>query len=510
MSKQALLWVAASLFAVSANAQDIIEAYNLSGTSVQGTARSIGFGNALGSIGGDFSSLSVNPAGIGVYRTSELSFSPSLKLNYATSTFQGKVVDDNNARINLNQFGVIFTEAPKGRRYDHRNWKAISFGIGMNRISDFNRDYNYTGINTTGSASLLFEADANRNPYDLDNAGTLRNMGIDAGLLTPHLSSYYSTVPFAGGITQANTVSERGGINEYVATLGGNYKERLMLGATIAIPVMDYHRTSDYSETVLPGNAANTYNFNTFVYHNQLNISGTGFNAKLGAILKLTNFLRIGAAFHTPTVYSIQEHTEYGISSIVDNVNHTLSTNYSLPVSSFDYSFITPYKGVLSASLVIKKLGFITADYEIVDYSTMKYIYPDGIDAGTGISFRQEQTDMNNAIKNNYQAASNIRLGAEIKLTKFLMVRGGIGYYGNPYKTGTSAAHTNISAGIGFHTKNFFADLGVVNTSWTFREQAYSDVDYNYVATPNTGAPAPIATIQPTTNNASLTLGLKF
>lgn len=510
MKNRAFLWIAASLFAASANAQDLVEAYNLSSTTVQGTARSIGFGNALGSIGGDFSSLSANPAGIGIYRTSEISFSPSLKMNYSSSSFQGQNTNDNNSKLNINQFGIIFTEAPKGRRYEHRNWKAVSFGIGMNRLSDFNRDYNYKGINSTSSASLLFEADANQYPGDITTPGTLGNIGVDAHLVTPKFTSLYTTVPFAGGITQSNIVQERGAINEYVATLGGNYKERLMLGITVGVPTMDYHRTSDYTETILPGNTNNPDRFSTFTYHNQLNITGSGINAKLGAILKLTNFFRIGAAFHTPTIYNLQDNTQYGLSAVVNNTNYVVSTDYSLPVRDFNYNFITPYKGILSASLVIKKLGFVTADYELVDYSTMKYIYPQGTDPGTGISNKQLETDMNNSIRNIYQATSNLRIGAELKLAKFLMVRAGVGYYGNPYKTGMSMERLDLSAGIGFHTKHFFADLGVVNSSWKYQEQAYSDINYTWVRTANTQAPSPIATIQPVTNNASLTLGVKF
>lgn len=496
--------------ACNSQAQDMNEAYNLSSGTVQGTARSVGFGGALGSVGGDFSSLSVNPAGLGVYRTSELSFSPSLKMNYTSSSFLGQTIEDNNTRLNINNFSVVITEAPKGRRYDHRNWKAVSFAFGMNRIADFNRDYNYKGNTNAGSASLLFEADANQYPNDLNDAGTLGYLGLNTHIVTPHLTSYYSTVPFAGGIQQSNIVQERGGISEYVISLGGNYKERLMLGATIGIPSMNYKRTSDYTETILPGNPYNPDGFSTFTYNNQLNINATGVNMKLGAILKITNFLRIGAAFHTPTLYNIHEFTDYGITSLVNNVQYNISTANSLPVYQFDYSLLTPYKGVVSAAVVIKKLGFITADYEYIDYSTMKYYYPTGINSSTGISYQQEAINMNNNIRNSFQAASNVRIGAEIKLTKYFMIRGGAGYYGNPYKTGLAMERIDLSAGIGFHTSHFFADVAVINSSWKYEEQVYSNVDYRYVATANSGAPAPIATIQPTTNNAVLTVGVKF
>ena len=51
-------------------AQSVWDAAKYSQASIFATARSTGFGGALGSVGGDFSSLSVNPAGIGIYRTS--------------------------------------------------------------------------------------------------------------------------------------------------------------------------------------------------------------------------------------------------------------------------------------------------------------------------------------------------------------------------------------------------------------------------------------------------------
>ncbi len=138
-----LLFPAFIIGSISASAQDVTEAYNLSNLTVQGTARSMGFGNALGSVGGDFSSLSVNPAGLGIYRSSELSITPSLRINSAKGDYAGTTSSDNNTRASINQFAIVLTSAPKGKRYDSRNWKAVSFAFGMNRVADFNHNYTY-------------------------------------------------------------------------------------------------------------------------------------------------------------------------------------------------------------------------------------------------------------------------------------------------------------------------------------------------------------------------------
>ena len=58
-----------------------------------GTARSISIGGAMGSLGGDISAVYTNPAGLGMYKTREVVFTPSFLFN------------NNNADLSRN-FGV--------------------------------------------------------------------------------------------------------------------------------------------------------------------------------------------------------------------------------------------------------------------------------------------------------------------------------------------------------------------------------------------------------------------
>ena len=57
-------------------AQNDLDAFRFSQTNWEGTARFMGAGGAFGAIGGDFSSLSTNPAGIGVFKKTEFSLTP--------------------------------------------------------------------------------------------------------------------------------------------------------------------------------------------------------------------------------------------------------------------------------------------------------------------------------------------------------------------------------------------------------------------------------------------------
>ena len=498
---------------LTASAQDAKEAYNLSNLTVQGTARSMGFGNALGSVGGDFSSLSVNPAGIGVYRSSELTFTPSLRMNGTSSQYTGTTTDDNNTHFNINNFGVVFTHAPKGRRYNHSKWKSVSFAIGMNRTADFNYNYTYSGKTTTSSGSQVFESDANLNPNGAAAAGpanSLGYIGYQSYLLNKNAAGqYYSIVPFSGGVDQLKSTQINGGVSEYLLSFGGNYKEKLLLGITLGIPTVNYQTSSYYQESLSAGNVnSNPYGFSSFNYNQTVDVTGVGINAKIGAIYKFTNSFRIGLAFHAPTYYSIHDEFTPGISSTHNDTTVVLSEYNGIVRNVFDYSLTTPWKGVLSATYIVKKLGFITADYEYVDYSSMRYVYPGGTD-NSGNSFQVAQDAMNQQIRNTYKGASNIRLGAEGRLGKYFMIRLGAGYYGSPYKTTDyNAQRLDLSGGVGFHFRHFFTDIALVHSMFQVEEQPYT-IDYNYVVS-SSPANIPTATTTYSVNNLAMTFGIKF
>jgi hypothetical protein len=502
-----------ALGAVAANAQDVTEAYNLSNLTVQGTARSMGFGNALGSIGGDFASTSVNPAGLGVYRSSEFTFTPSLRMNSSSSQYLGVVTQDNNVRFNVNNFGMVFTDAPKGKRYERRKWKAVSFAFGMNRVADFNRNYSYSGANSSSSVTQVMEADANMFPDDPGSTVPLTvpgYLGFQSYLLNQTSGgAYYSIVPFGGGVQQERTVRERGRITEYAISLGGNYQEKLMLGATMGIPSVKYSVNSTFSESLAPGNTSpNPDKFSSLNYRQSLAINGTGINLKLGAIYKVDDNFRIGGAFHTPTAYALEDSYTPGITSVVDNITLEMSqSNGAAATNKFNYSFISPWRGILSGSYIMKGIGFITLDYEYVGYNSMGFVYP--TDDGYGNNYTLEETNMNRNINSTYQSTSNVRLGAEALLTKFFMARAGFGYYGNPYKaTGVNGERMDFSGGIGFRDRDFFADIAFVHSAYTVQAQPYA-INYDYVITSNP-ATIPTATTDFGINNIAVTVGVKF
>ena len=63
--------------ALSVNAQGVMDAITTQESQIRGTARYSAMAGAFGALGGELTSISKNPAGIGVYRSSEISLTGS-------------------------------------------------------------------------------------------------------------------------------------------------------------------------------------------------------------------------------------------------------------------------------------------------------------------------------------------------------------------------------------------------------------------------------------------------
>jgi len=482
-----------STTSVIAWAQDETDALRYSQLSPMGTARSSGFGGALGSVGGDFTSLSVNPAGIGMYRKGEMMFTPSIKVNSVSGTYLGTTRSDDASRFNVNNLGMVFTSAPQGKRYERSKWKSTSFGVGFNRLADYNRTYNYNGFNSgpgSSSVSELFVADANTFGLDENERNNLAYLGYESYLmnLDPTDSTFFTVVPWQSGINQGRRVTEKGRYNEWNISIGGNYMEKLLLGATLGIPTLRYERQSKTSEATT---VANPYNFESLDFGEYTTQKGTGINLKLGFIYKATDNFRFGVAVHTPTWFTITDEYTPSVRSRAQGYDAYVEMDPQTFVNS--YNLTTPWRGIISATAMLSKYGFITADYEYVGYNTTRFSTND----------INDEEYLNAYTRTTYKGASNFRIGAEGRPTDFISLRVGLGYYGSPYKkTTVNGDRIDISAGVGFRFQQWFIDFGLVNSSYKIAEQPY--------VSPYIDVTVPTATLKHSMNNAAFTVGFKF
>ncbi len=472
------LWTSILLliYTLQSNAQDEFDAIRYGYTNYGGSARSASISNAMGSVGGDFTSLSINPAGIGVYRRGELSFTPSFTINNNNSTYLGTSRSANTSKLNISHFGIVLTASKKGNAYKKAAWKAASFAFGMNRNTTFKNDYSYSGTNYKNSLIEKYAEEFNQlggikaiNSVSYPAYAAYQTWLVDRGFGIDS-NKAYSYIPFTDGIKQTKTVSESGGMQEYVISGGGNYKEKLMIGATLGIPRIVYDRTLRFTEEDISGKNNNDFKYMYFT--ERLSTTATGINLKVGAIYKASDNFRLGLALHTPTYLQFNDISSIEMESHTDSLllqnnptNNPVSLYTQDTALSFNYAQTTPYKAIASATVLFNKYGFLTADVELVDYASMKYNFGQG--------YENESEAINRVIQNTYKSAINVRLGAEAKLQD-VALRAGVAYFGSPYKdSNIGGSRLHISAGAGYRAKNWFMDFAFVRAMQNVTQLPY-------------------------------------
>lgn len=498
-----LLLISGMTAAIQTNAQTEIDALRYGMISSGATARSIGLGGTGGSYGGDFSSLTINPAGIGIYRHSKLMITPSLRMNNANSTYLNNTDKDHNSKMNLNNIGVVFTHAAQGKEYKQSAWKTFSLAIGYNRLADFNHAITYSGVNNQSSFTDVMSQDAINNGVGQNIVPPLGFLGFQGFLLTDNYGSIpqQNILDHGGSLLQTKTMESSGGIDNWTLSFGGNYEEKLMLGMGLNLLSYKYKMDSHFSEADETGNLNN--DFASFDYHESLATTGIGFNLNFGAIYVVNNQFRLGVAFHTPTWSSLSDISDYDLTSNTENFKSRTGQASSNPVTfvqpdqpySFDYNLRTPWQALLSATLFLGSHGFITADYSYIDFSSMRYRFNN--------NYTSYQQQVNQAIKDTYQGSNNLAIGIEGR-QKNLFGRLGFAYHSSPFQRSADfdGQSMDFSAGIGVHVSSISIDLGYMHTIYKSAEYAYPMLASGVV----TG----IATMQQNNNLVALTLGFQF
>lgn len=438
----------------SLKAQNALDALRYSQLDITGTARYSSMGGAFGALGGDMTTLSVNPGGIGVFAKTEATLTIGLLSTSTDATYLGTTSSDSRFNFNIGNAGFVARFNRKKGEEKQWAWKAFQLGVAYNRTASFNSRTSVVGTNSTSSLIDQHVNALNANtglttssPYDIEKYGGTTGLLYDAFLFDPVYDADTNVVGFQRAVLpfygQTQTVSEvtRGSMSEIALSFGGNFGNALYFGATVGIPTVSYEVERKYTESDTQDTIAN---FDSFTMTDNLKVSGNGFNVKFGVIYRPTKWVRIGAAIHTPTFFEMDE----SFSSVAVSKIYDTQYNSSSPEGKFDYSLETPFRAIGSLAFVIGKVGLISADYEYVDYSMARL-------RSSVYAFDAENT----TVKNSLHWAGNIRVGTEWRID-ILSIRGGFAINGNPYTGAYSMQDTRYSLGIGVRLKRWSFDLG--------------------------------------------------
>jgi len=478
------------LFTIVGFSQGAVDALRYSNISHNGDARFMGMGGAFGALGGNISSFNYNPAGIGLYRRSDASFTASFSKNKNTARYNSELNKNTEDDFIISSAGIVLTN-------DNFNIPTsgglsnFQFGISYNVLNNFNNLTYISGPNAGNTIGDMYAALANGNSIEaIENMNPNSDHAFDLNpawfaFLFDEWNSpgqYIGNGP-ASGVQQSKMIESWGSLNEIALTFGGNYGDKLYIGATIGLPVLDYHEIASYTEDALSDNIED-YEYASATINDYLDTKGYGVNLKLGMIYKANDMLRFGAAIHTPTYY--YEMNDEWLTSMQTDFN---SGSIDSPDGYYEYHLSTPMKAIGSVALIFNTYGLISLDYEYVDYTSAKFSADD-------YGFTAENNDINSM----YQSTSNLRLGTEWKFMNFAF-RGGYSLYGSPYKNNDGKGdRSSYSLGIGYREGNFYFDV-----AWVYSETDKEGSFYNYGGI----AANPFTTSNKNTN-LLFTLGTRF
>ena len=444
-------------------AQTDSDLFDFSSVYYQGTAKSAAMGNAMGAVGSDFSAISINPAGLGLFRKSTFVFTPEFYAISTDSDYKGSYGSDRAFKVPMNNIGLTWTQDFNGS-----SLKSVSFALGVNKLNNYTFQSYVNGDNQNTSLIDAYIEELYQNGIFNDYALEDYSPNGIFPLWETYLLDFYddntidSDVP-QGGLNQQFGVSKRGSSREFNLAAGFNFNEKVFLGASVNIPYFDKTVKKDYKETNLYSGSFRNWEQEEIVKN-----SGVGINAKLGAIVYPAKWLRLGAAFHTPTIYKVDESWGTETWSSFNNAAH----HYISPTGTYSYTVTTPYRLNASAAFIFGNYGMITADYEFVDYSKMR-----------ASSYDYNYSSFNNYIRKTYSTTSNVRFGTEWRW-QTMAFRAGYAFYGSPFGIDKSDYRMDsYSCGFGFTYHIFTLDLAYVfsqrHNSYQLYEQ-YSEYPAYY------------------------------
>lgn len=534
-------------------AQTVYDAAKITNKDLNGTARFVGMGGAMGALGGDISTIGTNPAGIGIYRSNDAMVSFGLSAYGTESNYMGNKINSDKVRASFDNAGFVLATKIGNATTLH----YVNFGFNYHRAKSFYKNMSMKG--NLGDHSQTFQmaeqatgiTDWGNYPYDDNNIGWLSVLGYDSWLIS-NLTTKVTDVPYKDkngnqiyningeplyempgsfyGMTEnglANFRSEeRGGVDQYDFNISFNISDRVYLGMTIGAYAVNYDKYSIYSE-----NYSGDYTGEGYDLVSMNKINGSGFDLKFGAIVRPFEYspFRIGLAVHTPTYYKLDYKTSaYVLSDVYSEVTGKIEPHdiYTSDMIEGDmirqFRLQTPWTYNVSLGYTIGRNWALGAEYEYQDYSSMKFKNPDD---GYSDMFEYE-----NSTTPMMKGVSTIRLGAEYKVIPQFALRAGYNYSTaifnsdaykdlpiNSIQTDTDFANTktlsNYTLGIGYRGSMFYADLAYKFSSYKEDFYPFVEMDHvieNGITYRTLGALPDVTKVKNTRSQVLLTLGVRF
>ena len=541
--KSKYIFFAVSLFAaLSANAQETYENAKLAGEDLNGTARYVGMGGAMEALGADISTIGSNPAGIGLFRHSNVSLSAGLLMQSDGKEFS----NGKKTNLSFDQIGGVYTTRTGQKSF-------LNFGFNYHKSKNFDYILNAAGSLNGSSQNkqsyikgLL--GDENSGGFFVRKDKNGKNVGyVDATPPSPstppnvaytwsQIDDLYwnSLIPGSTGTYNYEKATgytldraHTGYIGNYDFAVSGNLNDRVYLGLTFGMKDVNYKGYSEYREN---------FNNGGVVVRDERKVTGSGFDITAGVIVRpvAESPFRIGAYVKSPTWYDL---TTSNASDLVYAQGTTNKKSYSS--NSYDFKMWTPWKFGFSLGHTVGNYLALGATYEYENYSNINSRVNDGgyYDYYDGQYYESSSPDriMNAHTKEVLKGVSTLKLGIEYKPVSNVALRIGYNYVSPKYVSdaqkdpglaslgtlySSTTDYTNwgainrLTLGVGYQIKKFNIDLAYQYSTQNGSFAPFSNIrDVSIPSGATTVKESNVATSTDVKNNKSqllLTLGYRF
>ena len=437
-----------------------------------GTARSAAMGGTFVSLGADLSSMMVNPAGLGMYRRSEIGISPSFTSLGMKSFYEGTHSDKNRNRFAVNNIGGAFNLYNSSG-----SLTSVTMGFAYNKLADYNINRDARG-NSLLSISDYFAHEMNQSHIDPNHVENLiQNGGRDEYL--PEMLAYQGYIidyengsyinrihPDAENAYAAfsHLLESKGSTRQFDVAMGMNFSNKLYVGFGFGFQDLYYKAYDSYYEDIANNILDHENSLRDLEYVQRIDQTGSAWNFKLGAILRPVEELRLALAFHTPTYITMEwENRQQAFSRTGPN-NNVWDNESSESILYDTYRARTPMRLMLGTSYTFFHTAILSIDYERTWYNQMKMFRGD---------WSREDQNMTNTVKNIYKPANNVRVGLETAVAPNWFTRFGFAYYGGMYQDHVlregwpdfknhKGQTLNYSTGFGYRTPGWSVDLAYI------------------------------------------------
>ena len=335
--------------------------------SAIGSARYVGMGGAMTAIGGDPSAAMVNPAGLGLYRRSEISVSIDETIDNTQQVGSNDTYQ--RTRFAAPQISAIWAW---GNSQKQRGLVYNNFMFSLNRLANFNRDIVVKGAdmgmvpticNITNDEGGLSEEFLVNKPWDNVEIGWLSILGYEAYLIDPIENNRWKpAVDFTDG---SLSISETGTSDQYTLSWAGNISNQWYIGIGLNIPTISYTKHTSLREE-------NKQNSSSAELKSMFHVSGVGVSGSFGLIYRPIQALRIGASLQTPTILSLSRQSTGDMYSTIAGQKYEVLTPES---GVMDIDIASPLRTSVSVAGQLGKIGLIAVQYDYAHSNEMEDIH---------------------------------------------------------------------------------------------------------------------------------------